>query len=50
MPKLNPDYDPDWEKRFDRAQGKAAVTKSAADLTAMQRSFLGPVSDDGRNP
>jgi hypothetical protein len=39
MPILNPDYDPDWEARFDRAKNRVDKTHDQKHLTAMHHAF-----------
>lgn len=39
MPKLNPEYDPDWQGRFDRALAKANASRSTDDVAAMHKAF-----------
>jgi hypothetical protein len=39
VPILNPEYDPDWKGRFDRALAKANASRSSEDLAVMHRAF-----------
>ena len=39
MPILNPDYDPDWESRFDRAKNLVDKTRDQKHLNAMHHAF-----------
>lgn len=39
MPILNPDFDPDWEARFDRAKSRVDATRDPKDLSAMHNAY-----------
>lgn len=39
VPILNPEYDPDWKGRFDRALAKVNASRNSEDLTVMHRAF-----------
>jgi hypothetical protein len=39
MPILNPDFDPDWKARFERAQRRVDATGKPEHLPAMQNAF-----------
>ena len=39
MPLLNPDFDPDWKARFERAQRRVDATRNPAHLSAMYNAY-----------
>jgi hypothetical protein len=41
VPILNPEYDPDWKRRFDRALAKANASRTAEDVAVMHSAFWG---------